>query len=64
MPEPESLPPDFFCPNPHRDCPGKGGDLEEIRDPIKDADGTEIGVLIFMACRVCGYRWDRESENS
>ena len=53
----EPLSPDYFCPNPDIDCPGRGGDLEEIREPITDADGTELGVLIYMACRKCGYRW-------
>lgn len=57
----DELPPDFFCPNPDEECTGKGGDLHEIREPILDDDGNEIGVLIFMACSKCGYRWGSES---
>ena len=57
----EPLPPDYYCPNPAIDCTGRGRDLEEIREPILDSDGTELGVVITMACRKCGYRWGNES---
>jgi hypothetical protein len=59
MAEPESLPPDYYCPNPDVDCPGRGPDLTEIREVIKDADGEVLGYLVFMECRKCGYRWDQ-----
>ena len=58
--QPEALPPDYFCPNPRLDCPGKGADLEEITEPVLDTDGKPLGAVVFMACRICGYRWDRE----
>ena len=64
MNQTDSLPPDFFCPNPHLDCPGKGADLVEIREPVRDDRGVEIGSIIFMACTRCGYRWDRDSSPS
>jgi hypothetical protein len=54
-----SLPPDFYCPNPGVDCPGKGADLEEIREEVLDEQGRALGAIVFMACRLCGYRWDR-----
>ena len=41
--------------------PGNGADLAEIREPITDEDGTVLGTLVTMACRVCGYRWENES---
>ena len=59
MTTPEALPPDYFCPNPDLDCPGQGNDLLEVREEIKDAQGRVLGILIFMACRKCGYRWDQ-----
>lgn len=59
MTDPQIQPPDYYCPNPDLDCPGQGADLTEIREEIKDADGRVLGTLIFMACRRCGYRWDR-----
>ena len=59
MTQPERLPPDFYCPNPDLDCPGQGADLEEVREDITDSDGTVLGTVVFMACRKCGYRWDR-----
>ena len=58
MNEPNTAAPDYFCPNPDVDCPGAGPDLTEMREPILDTDGTELGVLISMACRKCGYRWE------
>lgn len=61
MTERESLPPDYYCPNPRIDCPGKSRDLVEHRESIVDADGNEIGVLITVECRVCGYRWGRDT---
>ena len=57
MPPPDSLPPDYYCPNPDLDCPGQGADLVEIREEIRDDDGSVLGTLVFMACRKCGYRW-------
>lgn len=54
-----SLPPVFFCPNPDVDCPGSGQDLEEIREEVLGDDGQPVGAIVFMACRRCGYRWDR-----
>ena len=57
----ESLPPDYFCPNPDIECAGKGGDLVEIREPITDDAGVEIGALVFMACSKCGFRWGSET---
>lgn len=54
-----SLPPVCFCPNPAVDCPASGKDLEEIREEILGDDGTPVGAIVFMACRLCGYRWDR-----
>lgn len=59
MPPPETLPPDYFCPNPGLECPGRGADLLEVREEILDFEGHAVGVVIFMACRLCGYRWDR-----
>lgn len=61
MTEREELPPDYYCPNPEIECTGRGRDLEEVREPIVDMDGTELGVVITMACRKCGYRWGREN---
>jgi hypothetical protein len=60
MSEPEPLPPDYYCPNPAIDCPGRGPDLLEHREAILDASGNEIGVLITLECRRCGYHWGRE----
>jgi hypothetical protein len=57
MTEAEPLPPDYYCPNPALDCPGRGRDLVEHRESIYDAEGREIGVLITVECRRCGYRW-------
>lgn len=57
----ESLPPDYFCPNLEAECDGKGADLIEIREPITDDAGVEIGTLVFMACSKCGFRWGNET---
>jgi hypothetical protein len=61
MTEAPKFPPDYYCPNPNKECPGNGADLLEVREPIKDDDGTVLGSLVTMACRVCGYRWGNES---
>lgn len=61
MNQPEALPPDYYCPNPDVECPGKGADLTEVREAILDDDGTPLGTLITMACSKCGYRWGNES---
>lgn len=53
------LPPASYCANPILDCPGQGAQLEEIREELKDDEGRVIGTLVFMACRLCGYRWDQ-----
>ena len=57
----ETPAPDYYCPNPKQDCPGRGPDLVEIREPITDEDGTPLGELVFMACQKCGYRWGSEN---
>ena len=59
MTENAPLPPSAYCPNPDVDCPGQGPDLEEQREEVTDDQGHVVGWVVSMACRVCGYRWDR-----